>query len=55
MRIPEIIAMLERRITRMQSLRSSYEALGDIEQVDRLTSEIEVTQASINQLRTLPE
>jgi hypothetical protein len=55
MKIQEIIVMLERRISRTVSLRSSYESLGEFDHVERLTEEIEQTQSSLALLRTLVE
>lgn len=55
MKIEEIVAMLERRLSRTVSLRSSYESLGEVDQVERLTEELEQTQSSLALLRTLVE
>lgn len=55
MKIQEIILMLERRASRTVSLRSAYESLGEVDQVERLTEELEQTQSSLAMLRTLVE
>jgi len=55
MSITEIIAMCERKITNLHSVRGAAVALGDMAQVERLDVEISETQATLNQLRTLPE
>lgn len=46
--------MCERRLASLQSVRGSAVALGDLAQVARLDNEISETQATLNQLRTLP-
>lgn len=53
--IPDLISMCERRLANLQSVRGSAVALGDIVQVGRLDGEISETQATLNQLRTIPE
>lgn len=55
MTIPDLIAMCERRLTNLQSVRGSAVVLGDIVQVARLDGEISETQATLNRLRTIPE
>lgn len=54
MTVQEIIAMCERKIANLHSVRGAAVALGDIAQVSRLDVEISETQATLNQLRTLP-
>lgn len=54
MTVPELIVMCERRLASLQSVRGSAVALGDLAQVARLDNEISETQATLNQLRTLP-
>lgn len=53
MTIPELIAACDRRIAWLQQLRASYDALGDIKQVERIESEIAETQDTLNKLRTV--
>lgn len=55
MTVSELIQMLERRVVYLQSVRTSAVALGDLQQVERVESEINETQSTLNQLRTLPE
>lgn len=55
MTVPEIIVMCERRLAHLQAVRGSAIALGDLSQVSRFDHEISETQATLNQLRTLPE
>lgn len=53
MTIAELIALCERRLTYLSVLRSSYSALGDVQQVERVDEEIGQTTATLNALRTL--
>lgn len=55
MTVQELIQMLERRVVYLQSVRTSATALGDVQQVERVDVEINETQDTLNQLRTLPE
>lgn len=53
MGIPELIAMCERRLAHLESVRGSAAALGDLQQVAATEASIFETQATLNQLRTL--
>jgi len=53
MGIPELIAMCERRLANLESVRGSAVALGDLQQVAEIEASIFETQATLNQLRTL--
>jgi hypothetical protein len=53
MDIPELIAMCERRLAHLHSLRGSAVALGDVPQVAQIDAALTVTQTTLNQLRTL--
>jgi hypothetical protein len=53
MTIPDLIAMLRRRLAYLGQLRTSAEAIGDVGQVDRIDAELAETQATLNQLGSL--
>lgn len=53
MTIAELIALCERRLVYLSTLRSSYSALGDVQQVERTDEELAQTTATLNALRTL--
>ena len=53
MTIPDLIAMLKRRLAYLGQLRTSAAAIGDVDQVDRLDAELAETQATLNQLGSL--
>jgi len=53
MTIAELIAMCERRLAYLSTLRSSYAAIGDVQQVERTDEEVAQTTATLNALRTL--
>ena len=53
MTIAELIALCERRLTYLSTLRASYFALGDVQQVERTDEEFAQTTATLNALRTL--
>lgn len=53
MGIPELIAMCERRLASLESVRGSAVVLGDLKQVAEIEASIFETQATLNQLRTL--
>jgi len=53
MNIPELKAMLQRRIVYLAQLRNSAVAIGDIAQIDKIDTELAETQATLNQLETL--
>lgn len=53
MTIAELIAMCERRLVYLSSLRASHSALGDLQQVERTDEELAQTTATLNALRTL--
>jgi hypothetical protein len=53
MTIPDIIAMLRRRLAYLGQLRTSAAAIGDVDQVDRIDAELAETQATLNQLGSL--
>lgn len=53
MNISGLIAMCERRLTHLQSLRGSAVALGDMQQVAKVDADIAETQTTLNQLQTL--
>jgi hypothetical protein len=53
MTIPELIAMCERRIVYLESVKGSALALGDIAQVDTIDAEIAQTQATLNILKAI--
>lgn len=55
MTLSELIQMCERRIVHLQTVRGSASTLGDLQQVERVDADINETQATLNQLRTLPE
>lgn len=53
MTIPDLIAMLRRRLAYLGQLRTSADAIGDVSQVDRIDAELAETQATLNQLGSL--
>lgn len=53
MTIPELIAMCERRVVYLESVKGSALALGDIAQVDAIDAEIAQTNETKNLLMTL--
>ncbi len=53
MNIQYLIAMLEKRIAHLEQIKSSYEALGDIDQVESADVMISEVQATLAQLKTL--
>lgn len=53
MSIAELIALCERRLVHLGSVRSSHAALGDVEQVEALDEKIAQTTATLAALRTL--
>ena len=53
MTIQEIIAMCERRIVYLESVKGSALALGDIAQVDAIDEDIATTQATLNTLKAI--
>lgn len=53
MTIPELIAMYERRIVYLESVKGSALALGDISQVDAIDAEIAQTQVTLNILKAI--
>lgn len=55
MTIQQLIQMLERRIVYLQSVRTSATTIGDMHQVERVEADINETQSTLNQLRTLSE
>lgn len=55
MSVSELIQMCERRISHLNQVRASALALGDIAQVARIDGEINDTQTTLNQLRSLLE
>lgn len=55
MTIQKLIQLAERRLARLEQERTNAELIGDIDAMARLDGEISETQATLNQLRTLPE
>lgn len=53
MTISELIAMCERRVVYLESVKGSALALGDIAQVDAIEAEIAQTQATLNILKAI--
>jgi|LakMenEpi03Aug12_release.lakeMendotaPanAssembly.Ray.scaffolds.fasta_scaffold3880673_2 hypothetical protein len=53
MNIQHLIAIVERRIVYLSQVRSSAEALGDIERVAAIDAEVNETNATLVKLRTL--
>jgi hypothetical protein len=53
MTIPELIAMCERRLIHLASVKASAVALGDLAQVDSLDAQIAQTEETKNLLMTL--
>jgi hypothetical protein len=53
MNIPELKAMLQRRIVYLGQIRNSAVAIGDIVQIDRIDAELAETQSTLNQLEAL--
>ena len=53
MTIQEIIAMCERRIVYLKSVKGSALALGDIAQVEAIDADIAQTQATLNTLKAI--
>lgn len=51
MNFPKLIEMLARRIEYLGTVRSSAEALGDIEQVSVLDQQIAESQDTLNKLK----
>jgi len=50
MSIPELLAMLRRRLNHLSQLRTSAVALGDLAQVERIDTESAEIQAAITKL-----
>lgn len=55
MTVQKLIQLAERRIAHLEQARSGAESIGDADAMARLDGEIEETQTTLNQLRTLPE
>jgi hypothetical protein len=53
MTINDLINMCKARLVYLSQLRASAVSLGDINQVDKIDSEISSTQDTLNQLLTL--
>ena len=53
MTIVELIALCERRLVHLESVRASHAALGDVEQVEALDEKISQTTATLTALRSL--
>jgi hypothetical protein len=53
MTIAALIAMLERKVVHLSQLSASAAAIGDVAAVERLTTEIEETDLTLAQLRSL--
>lgn len=53
MNLLDLIALLEKRLIHLGSLRSSAAALGDVAQIERIDADKAETQATLNQLKTL--
>ena len=53
MTISELIELVGRRLVYLSQLHSSAEALGDIDRVLELETQIQQTQATLDALRTL--
>ena len=54
MTIPELIKLLQNRIAALNGLKATATAQGDVEQVVMLETQIEQTQLTLDQLRSLP-
>jgi hypothetical protein len=54
MNISSLIAMCRAQLVQLSSLRTSAERLGDVEQVADIDAKAAETQATLNQLLTLP-
>lgn len=53
MTIQMLIDLCERRLSYLQSVKASASNTGDIQQIDKLDTEIAATQTTLNQLKTL--
>lgn len=53
MTIQMLIDLCERRLSYLQGVKSSASNTGDIQQIDKLDTEIAATQTTLNQLKTL--
>jgi hypothetical protein len=53
MSVPDLIALLKRRLVYLGNLRTSAVAIGDLAQVDRIDTEVAETQSTLNQLESL--
>ena len=53
MTIEKLIALCERRLVYLSQLKTTAEALGDIEQIEKLNQEIAETNSTKNSLLTL--
>ena len=54
MNIPNLIEMCKAQVVNLSQLRASAERLGDVEQVMAIDAKLAETQATLNQLLTLP-
>lgn len=54
MTIPELITQAQAALVNLSQLRTSAERLGDTEQIARIDAQASQTQATLNQLRSLP-
>lgn len=48
-----LIELLEKKLVNLSQLKNSAEALGDVNQVFAIDTEIEETQTTVNQLKLL--
>lgn len=55
MTVQKLIQMAERRIVYLEQTKINAEAIGDADAVARIDAEVAETQATLAQLRTLPE
>lgn len=55
MTVQKLIQLAERRIAYLEQARENADMIGDTDAMARFDGEISETQATLNQLRTLPE
>lgn len=53
MTVQMLIDLCERRLNYLQSVKASASNAGDIQQIDKLDTEIAAIQTTLNQLKTL--
>lgn len=55
MTVSKLIQLAQRRLARLEQDRLGADLIGDIDAMVRIDSEIAETQATLNQLQSLPE